>query len=47
MGRCAVYNPHIMFACLAEWWELRQRVCAGICLRELVAFGMDPNGKDE
>ena len=47
MGRCAACNPYIMFDCLAEWWELRQRICAGVYPRELITFGMDINGEDE
>ena len=39
----AVYDPFIMFVCLAGYWELRQRIRAGICPRELVTF----NGKDD
>ena len=36
-----------LLLCLARWWELRQRIWAGICSRELVAFGMYVNDEDE
>ena len=36
-----------LLLCLARWWELRQCIWAGICSRELVAFGMYVNGEDE
>ena len=47
MGTFAVCNPYIMFVCLAEHWELRQLICAGTYLMELIAFGMDVDGEDE
>ena len=37
-GRHVVYNPYIMFVCL---FSRVVRACAGICPRELIAFGMD------
>ena len=38
MGRHVVYNPYIMFVCL---FSRVVRACAGICPRELIAFGID------
>ena len=36
-----------MFVCLAEWWELKLRICAGIYPMEIIGFGMDIDGEDE
>lgn len=45
-SRCSEYNAFVISVCLSEYGELKQRICAGTCHRELVACGMDINAQD-
>lgn len=47
MEKCAVYDAFIMLICLAGQREMRQRIYAAICPKELLAFEIDTNGEDE
>ena len=42
-----LFMMHLLCLLVSRVVDLRQCICAAICSSELVAFGMDINGKDE